>query len=285
VGSPSSGLGKNGDYYLDVSVTRLYGPKTSGVWGAGVSLIGPQGANGTNGSNGSAATVSVGTVTTLSPGASATVTNGGTSSAAVLNFGIPAGNTGTSGTNGTNGTNGTAATIAVGTVTTGSAGSSASVTNAGTSSAATFNFTIPRGDVGATGPTGATGSTGPAGPASIGSPNTRTLSLATAYQATDNTKPAFVTINLSSSATLSLSGGTTNTATVVVGSTTGVATGTGTVICNYANTNTGALTIGLNLSTVMGSTCSFGLKAGDYFAIRNTAGTVTITSAFDQPVG
>ncbi|CAM5591997.1 hypothetical protein [Rhodanobacter lindaniclasticus] len=55
---------------------------------------------------------------------------------------------------------GTAATIAVGTVTTGAAGSSASVTNAGTSSAASFNFTIPRGDKGDTGDTGTAGTAG-----------------------------------------------------------------------------------------------------------------------------
>jgi hypothetical protein len=60
---------------------------------------------------------------------------------------------GDSGTNGTNGTNGAAATIAVGTVTTGAAGSSATVTNAGTSSAAVFNFSIPAGATGPTGPT------------------------------------------------------------------------------------------------------------------------------------
>jgi hypothetical protein len=64
------------------------------------------------------------------------------------------------GSTGAPGANGSAATVAVGTVTTGSAGSSASVTNAGTSSAAVLNFTIPRGDTGAT---GATGATGPAG--------------------------------------------------------------------------------------------------------------------------
>lgn len=58
---------------------------------------------------------------------------------------------------------GSAATVAVGTVTTGAAGSSATVSNAGTSSAAVFNFTIPRGDTGATGATGAAGATGPAG--------------------------------------------------------------------------------------------------------------------------
>lgn len=60
---------------------------------------------------------------------------------------------------------GTAATVSVGTVTTGAAGSSAAVTNAGTSAAAVFNFTIPRGATGATGETGATGSTGATGAA------------------------------------------------------------------------------------------------------------------------
>lgn len=47
------------------------------------------------------------------------------------------------------GTPGAAATVSVGSTTTGAAGTSASVTNSGTSSAAVFNFTIPRGDTGA----------------------------------------------------------------------------------------------------------------------------------------
>jgi len=150
-GAPSGALGVNGDIYLDTAATRLYGPKTAGAWGSGVSLIGAPGANGTNGT---AATVSVGSVTTGAAGSSATVTNTGTSSAAVLAFTIPRGD---AGTNGTNGTNGTAATVAVGTVTTGAAGTSASVTNAGTSSAAVLNFTIPRGDTGAAGTNGTNG--------------------------------------------------------------------------------------------------------------------------------
>lgn len=61
---------------------------------------------------------------------------------------------GADGQNGTNGQDGAAATIAVGTVTTGAAGSSATVTNAGTSSAAVFNFSIPQGVAGSTGPAG-----------------------------------------------------------------------------------------------------------------------------------
>ncbi len=55
------------------------------------------------------------------------------------------------------GDKGDAATVDVGTTTTGAEGTDASVVNAGTTSAAVFNFTIPRGN------TGATGATGPAG--------------------------------------------------------------------------------------------------------------------------
>lgn len=103
---------------------------------------------------GTAATIAAGTTTTLAPGSSATVTNSGTSSAAVFNFGIPEGATGATGAPGA------AATVAAGTTTTGAPGTSAIVTNSGTSSAAVFDFTIPRGDVGATGATGATGAQG-----------------------------------------------------------------------------------------------------------------------------
>ena len=55
---------------------------------------------------------------------------------------------------------GSPATITVGTVTTGAPGSSGAVVNAGTSSAAVLNFTIP---AGAAGPQGPQGETGPAG--------------------------------------------------------------------------------------------------------------------------
>lgn len=71
---------------------------------------------------------------------------------------------GPQGPTGPTGPQGPSGTISVGTVTTGAAGSSASVTNAGTSTAAVFNFTIPRGDTGAQGPQGIQGETGPIGP-------------------------------------------------------------------------------------------------------------------------
>lgn len=53
------------------------------------------------GTSGSAATIAIGTVTTLGEGASATVENAGTETAAVLNFGIPRGIQGDAGANGT----------------------------------------------------------------------------------------------------------------------------------------------------------------------------------------
>jgi hypothetical protein len=55
---------------------------------------------GPKGDPGAAATIAVGTTTTLAPGSSATVANAGTSSAAVFNFGIPTGATGATGASG-----------------------------------------------------------------------------------------------------------------------------------------------------------------------------------------
>ena len=111
-------------------------------------IQGQKGDKGDTGNTGTAATIAAGTTTTLAPGSSATVTNSGTSSAAVFNFGIP------EGLKGDKGDDGAAATISTGTTTTGAAGTDASVTNSGTSSAAVFDFTIPRGDTGETGPAG-----------------------------------------------------------------------------------------------------------------------------------
>ena len=127
---------------------------------------------GAPGDKGDAATIAVGTVTTGEAGSQAKVTNSGTSSAAVFDFTIPKGEKGDKGDTGPQGAQGiqgekgdtgatgpqgekgekgekgdtgNAATIAVGKVTTGEAGSEANVTNSGTSSAAVFDFTIPRG--------------------------------------------------------------------------------------------------------------------------------------------
>lgn len=169
---------------------------------------------------------------------------------------------------------------------TGSAGAPGSAGATGlTGATGAVGLTGAVGSTGATGTAGAVGATGPSGVNAFGSPTSRSISLATAFQATTPTKPAIVTVNLSSSAGLSLAVGTTNTADIVIGATSAVAAGTGTVVGKYANSLTGTLVIGLAINTASAAPVVFALPIGWFFAIRQTAGTVSITSAFDQAVG
>lgn len=116
----------------------------------------PRGDQGLKGEEGKAATIEVGMVTTGEAGSNATVTNAGTTNAARLNFVIPRGDKGDAGVDGVDGK---AATIEVGTVTTGEAGTEVKITNSGNENAATFNFTIPRGEAGLKGEKGNDGYT------------------------------------------------------------------------------------------------------------------------------
>lgn len=125
---------------------------------------GLSGPPGPMGSQGPGSTVNAGTTTTLAPGAPASVSNSGTATAAVFDFGIPQG---VAGPAGAPGAAGSAATINVGTTSTLAPGSNATVLNTGTTSAAVFNFGIPAGVQGATGATGLQGPPGPAGSAGI----------------------------------------------------------------------------------------------------------------------
>ncbi len=70
------------------------------VW----TVIAQAGSQGPTGPEGTAATVAIGTVSTLPPGSSATVSNTGTTQNAVLNFGIPQGAAGPPGSGGTSST-------------------------------------------------------------------------------------------------------------------------------------------------------------------------------------
>ena len=139
---------------------------------------GATGPQGPQGPQGNAATIYVGSTTTLPVGQDATVENVGSQYAAVLNFGIPQGpqgpqgakgdkgdkgDKGEQGNTGNTGPAGQNATVYIGTTTTGAPGSQASVYNSGTENNAVLNFTIPRGQKGDTGATGATGPQGPAG--------------------------------------------------------------------------------------------------------------------------
>lgn len=42
-GAPSIGIGADGDIYIDVQNSDMYGPKAAGVWGSGISLTGSPG--------------------------------------------------------------------------------------------------------------------------------------------------------------------------------------------------------------------------------------------------
>jgi len=115
-------------------------PSDVRIWdgSAWVSLKGP---TGNTGAQGTGATVTVAGVTTLAPGAPATVTDSNPDPAiANLTFGIPAGAAGT------------AATITVGTVTSVPFGTPPTITNSGSTSAAKFDFQV------VTGPQGPAGS-------------------------------------------------------------------------------------------------------------------------------
>jgi len=138
---PDATTGTVGDWFIQTDPLTIYGPKTNNGWGSGVELAtrtqltGLTVGGGLPGSgSGSGATIAIGTVTTGAPGTDATVTNAGTSTAAVFNFVIPQGNTGSTGSTGATGPQGP----------TGAAGS--------------------QGPTGATGATGAQGSQGETGP-------------------------------------------------------------------------------------------------------------------------
>jgi hypothetical protein len=94
--------GRDGDYYLLTTTYDVY-KNTAGVWAVLLNIKGIQGNTGDTGTPGTAATIAVNSTTTLSPGASATVTNLGTPAAASLAFGIPAGAQGAQGIQGIQG--------------------------------------------------------------------------------------------------------------------------------------------------------------------------------------
>lgn len=118
----------------------------------------------------------------------------------------------------------------------------------------------------------------------VGVPNNRTLALATAYQATDTSAAAFITITVRAQSSFSLLGTSNNEGEIVFGSTNAVAGGTGTKD-QYINNIGGGLVVGVSLTSQQANTYVIPLPAGWFFAIRQTAGTgMQIVSAFDQKI-
>jgi len=52
--APASGTGTEGDFYINTTESKIYGPKVGTNWGAGTSLKGTNGTNGTDGAQGPA---------------------------------------------------------------------------------------------------------------------------------------------------------------------------------------------------------------------------------------
>lgn len=95
--------------YIANDLEYLY--KNGGSGGSGAGPKGDPGPKGTDGKDGVAATIKIGTVTTVAPGTNAKVTNTGTANAAVFNFSIPKGEKGEKGNTGTQGPPGPAADL------------------------------------------------------------------------------------------------------------------------------------------------------------------------------
>ncbi len=135
-GAPSSALGINGDFYIDISTFNIYGPKSKNKWPTPISLKGPSGASGDKGSSSSGAKGE--------PGEKGTKGEKGEAGAK--------GETGAQGAAGAQGAQGAQGEQGL----TGPTGPQGPQGETG-----------PAGPTGAQGPAGATGATGAAGPSNV----------------------------------------------------------------------------------------------------------------------
>jgi hypothetical protein len=191
-GAPSDDFGQDGDVYFRQDEAEYYA-KDSGTWALVTSLVGPPGPAGPSlqGSSTTSNTIGTGSKTfTVAAGLGYSVNMrlriandasnyiegpvtaySGTSLTINSTRAIGSG-TFTSWTINVTGDVGPANSLTVGSVTTGPAGSSAAIEITGSAPSQTINFTIPRGNTGATGNTGPQGSTGAAATISVGTVDT-----------------------------------------------------------------------------------------------------------------
>jgi hypothetical protein len=181
--NPTAGIGLNGDFYINTATNTFFGPKTSGAWSTGLSMVGPQGLTGATGAQGPTGLTGPAGATGPQGPIGLTGPQGAVGSQGPIGLTGATGPQGTAGTNGTNGlsayqiavNNGFVGTEAqwltslqgpVGaTGATGSQGPTGLTGPAGaTGPQGSIGLTGPQGALGPQGAAGATGLTGPAGP-------------------------------------------------------------------------------------------------------------------------
>lgn len=144
----------------------------------------------------------------------------------------------------------------------------------------------PTGSTGATGAQGVVGPVGPVGPQGVGaSPGNAvpmTVAFATAYQAPDITKSAFLSVMIETAYTVTVAGGQTDEVEVRIGTDNTVATGGGARVGTFKTSLTGILgTVGMGTSDR--GQIAVMLPPGWFFSVRRLAGTIaTINATFVQ---
>lgn len=113
--------------------------------------------------------------------------------------------------------------------------------------------------------------------------NARSIAFATAYQATNPAKPAFLKIIIDLTTTVGIGSPQANTVELIIGPTNAVAGGTGTVEDTYRSD----LSVTLISLGFTGRQALQGiLPVGYWWAVRRTAGTgISIISATDRTLG
>ena len=158
----------------------------------------------------------------------------------------------------------------VGTTTTGAAGSSASVTNSGTSLDAVLNFTIPRGD------TGATGATGTAATIAVGT--TTTTNPGTSATVTNSGTSAAAVFNF----------GIPKGAGIITGGTAGqyLAKASGTDYDTVWSTITGTLAYqGAWNASTNSPTLTSSVGTNGYYYVVSVAGSTNLNGVTDWQIG
>ena len=192
-GAPSKSVGIDGDFYIDVKNSKLYGPKYKGVWPDAISLKGPQGLPGANGLDGAdGKTISNVSSTTGPIGPQGPAGPKGDTGA--IGPAGPAGLPGLPGATGPQGPAGPAGPAGAGSGSPGPTGATGPQGPKGETGTAGSN-----GATGATGPQGAKGETGTAGPSQVFASTVAAWTLSTASAGTSSDSSAFISLTANNS--------------------------------------------------------------------------------------